>query len=294
MVLQFIALATLVSCLFLPLGVMYAWIHKQEKADRRNPLTENLLRLPAESLTERLQEQAIDLMQVFFMSLVIPSIVLLTLFATWIDMEKVQINFMSVLAVVIVLGGIGWATRKMLIGMRDLRATRAGIEGELATAQLLTPLLAKGWKLFHDIPGQRGNIDHVLVGPGGVFAIETKFRSKPLSVKGLDGATARYDGQAIHFPNSRETLPLQQAAAVSKELAATLSGKLGEPVVVSPVVSLPGWYVTVNCKPAPGLVAVINPKTHGWFERSSGFDQHLQNRICFALSELAARTAKRA
>lgn len=294
MVLQFIALATLVSCLFLPLGAMYVWIRKQEKADRRNPLTENLLRLPAESLTERFQDQAFDLMEVLFLSLAIPSIVLLTLFATWIDMEKVQVNFISVFGVVAILGVITWATRRMLNVIRELRATRAGIEGEMATAQLLTPLLAKGWKLFHDIPGQRGNIDHVLVGPGGVFAIETKFRSKPLSVKGLEGATARYDGQAIHFPNSKETLPLQQAAAVSKELATTLSGKLGEPVSVSPVVALPGWFVTVSCKPAPGLVAVINPKSHGWFERSQGFDQQLQNRICFTLSELAARTAKRA
>lgn len=289
---QLIAVAVLLSCLFIPVGVMYIWLHQQKKAGRRNPLTEDLLRLPAESLTERLRDMALDLMIVLYASIAIPSIVLLTLFSSWIDVDKVQINFISVVGVIAILAGSAWSARKTVLVMRELKATRAGIEGEMATAQLLSPLLAKGWKLFHDIPGRRGNVDHVLVGPGGVFAIETKFRSKPQSIKGKESAAARYDGEAIQFPTGKDTLAIQQAAAVSREISATLSGKLGEPVSVSPVVSLPGWFVTTICKPSPGQVAVINPKYHGLFERSQGFDQQLQNRICFALSELAARTAR--
>lgn len=289
---QLVAVAILLSCLFIPIGVMYIWLHQQKKLDRRNPLTEDLLRLPAESLTERRRDIALDMMRVLYVSIAIPSIVLLALLSSWIDLDKVQFSFLSVLSVIAILGTIGWSARKTMLVMRELKMTRAGIEGEMATAQLLSPLLAKGWKLFHDIPGKRGNIDHVLVGPGGVFAIETKFRSKPQSIKGKESATARYDGEAIQFPTGKDTLAIQQAAAVSREMAATLAGKLGEPVSVSPVVSLPGWFVTTTCKPAPGQVAVINPKSHGLFERSQGFDQQMQNRVCFALSELATRSAK--
>ena len=35
----------------------------------------------------------------------------------------------------------------------------------------------QGYRAFHDLCGVGYNIDHVLVGPAGVFAIETKFRS---------------------------------------------------------------------------------------------------------------------
>lgn len=51
---------------------------------------------------------------------------------------------------------------------------RTGAEGEKATARRLRPLLKQGWTLFNDIETAHGNIDHVLVGPGGVFMLESK------------------------------------------------------------------------------------------------------------------------
>lgn len=51
---------------------------------------------------------------------------------------------------------------------------RQGAEGERATAKALRPLTKRGWVLVHDIQTEWGNIDHVLVGPPGVFMLETK------------------------------------------------------------------------------------------------------------------------
>ena len=51
---------------------------------------------------------------------------------------------------------------------------RTGAEGEKATAKALRPLLRDGWELFNDIDTGQGNIDHVLVGPAGVFMLESK------------------------------------------------------------------------------------------------------------------------
>jgi hypothetical protein len=36
----------------------------------------------------------------------------------------------------------------------------------------------KGWTVVDDVPLEYGNLDHVLVGPGGIYAVETKWRSK--------------------------------------------------------------------------------------------------------------------
>jgi len=51
---------------------------------------------------------------------------------------------------------------------------RIGSDGEKATARQLRPLLKPGWTLFNDIETSHGNIDHVLVGPAGIFMLESK------------------------------------------------------------------------------------------------------------------------
>ncbi|WP_067434887.1 NERD domain-containing protein [Nocardioides jensenii] len=60
---------------------------------------------------------------------------------------------------------------------REAENYERGADGESATADVLEPLLAAGWVVIHDVawPGRpRANIDHVALGPGGVFAIDSK------------------------------------------------------------------------------------------------------------------------
>jgi hypothetical protein len=58
----------------------------------------------------------------------------------------------------------------------DAVAWRRGAAGERRTARLLGPLERHGWAILHDlaIPGSRANIDHLVIGPGGVFVIDSK------------------------------------------------------------------------------------------------------------------------
>jgi hypothetical protein len=49
-----------------------------------------------------------------------------------------------------------------------------GARGEESVGAILDELRSGGWYVIHDLALGRGNIDHVLVGPGGVFAVETK------------------------------------------------------------------------------------------------------------------------
>lgn len=53
----------------------------------------------------------------------------------------------------------------------------AGAEGERRTARRLSELTPRGWFLLHDVhwPGRPlANLDHVLVGPGGVVVVDAK------------------------------------------------------------------------------------------------------------------------
>ena len=50
-----------------------------------------------------------------------------------------------------------------------------GARGEEAVGECLAPLQDAGWCVLHDVVlGPRGNIDHVALGPAGLFTIETK------------------------------------------------------------------------------------------------------------------------
>ena len=58
----------------------------------------------------------------------------------------------------------------------DAVAWRRGAAGERRTARLLDPLERRGWAVLHDlaVPRSRANLDHLVIGPGGVFVIDSK------------------------------------------------------------------------------------------------------------------------
>ena len=61
--------------------------------------------------------------------------------------------------------------------MPQARRLVRGERGELKVAEALEDLRPAGYRVFHDLRRDGYNIDHVVVGPAGVFVIETKFRS---------------------------------------------------------------------------------------------------------------------
>ena len=72
--------------------------------------------------------------------------------------------------------------------------------------------------------------------------METKSRLKPRRGD-RDGAKVTYDGAFLSFPGWTEAEPIEQARRQAKWLATELSKAVGEPVHVSPVLALPGWFI---------------------------------------------------
>jgi hypothetical protein len=58
----------------------------------------------------------------------------------------------------------------------DAVAWRRRAAGKRRTARLLHQLERHGWAVLHDlvVPGGRANLDHLVIGPGGVFVIDSK------------------------------------------------------------------------------------------------------------------------
>ncbi|WP_308049731.1 nuclease-related domain-containing protein [Streptomyces sp. TRM72054] len=123
-----------------------------------------------------------------------------------------------------------WA--KMLRRPSDWDSWYTGLEGERRVGRELQRLSGHGWKVLHGVPkANGGDIDHLLIGPGGVFAINTKHHQ---------GASV-WVGDTMARVNGGKPVPY---AAASKAEAVYVRGVLerycGFSVPVEPVLVFVG------------------------------------------------------
>jgi hypothetical protein len=115
----------------------------------------------------------------------------------------------------------------------DARAWRRGAVGERRTARLLAGLERHGWAVLHDlaVAGSRANLDHLVIGPAGVFVIDSKQYCGRLR---LDPSGRLWHGRYPLAPTLRAvSFEADQAALV-----------LTDPdVVVVPIVAVHGAQV---------------------------------------------------
>ena len=106
----------------------------------------------------------------------------------------------------------------------------AGVQGERAVETILSGFLGDDWALFSGVeaPGAWGDIDHVLVGPPGVFAIEVKNWSGKVEYRDDEGKWVRTNSRVPQGEVVKD--PAEQVL----QGAYALQGVLG--VEVTPVV----------------------------------------------------------
>lgn len=132
-----------------------------------------------------------------------------------------------------------------------------GLDGEKTVGQLLEASRKPGWHVVHDIPGRGFNVDHVIIAPQGVFAIETKTFSKPTR----GDAAAEYDGETLLVDGLRpERDAIRQARALRDWIRDLLLETTAIRFLVRGVVVLPGWYVRGSKDRRPDDIWVLNPK----------------------------------
>jgi hypothetical protein len=126
-----------------------------------------------------------------------------------------------------------------------------GADGESATALALDALQSHGWKTFHDVrwPGrQRANIDHIAVGPGGVFVIDSKNWS----------GDVRVEGDVLYQGTWRREREVAAAADAALAVTQVLQGLPATPVIcfVRPE-PIEGWARDVMICSTQNLAAML-------------------------------------
>jgi hypothetical protein len=95
-------------------------------------------------------------------------------------------------------------------GRSDPHRWLRGAAGEVATAEVLATLTPRRWTVLHDLhlPGSHANIDHLVIGPTGVWVVDTK----------TTRATVTTGFRTVYFGGRRlDTRPLRWEASVVAE-----------------------------------------------------------------------------
>jgi hypothetical protein len=131
------------------------------------------------------------------------------------------------------------------------RSWRIGADGEEKVGRVLATLPLV-WRVIHSIPvrSDGADIDHLVLGPGGIFTINTKVR--PNANVYVAGERVLVGGTESHFDRT--------ARDEAQRSARVLSERTGTTVVVDGIVAVVGASGGVNVKEQPtgGDVSVVD------------------------------------
>src|SRR5262249_37161947 len=159
-------------------GVIFLWLTARKKD--RPPEKFKLLRSPGESQRRRVQRTDENLFVYVFGGAFVPLVIASVVLSLAIRLPKRLVPMGAAVAAILFIAGTVCAVIVLLRFLNRRRNDLLGYLGERTVAEWLEPLKSDGYRIFHDVPceGRKKNfnIDHVVVGPSGVAAIEVKTR----------------------------------------------------------------------------------------------------------------------
>ena len=239
------------------LAILYLFRVSYKLKKRRAPFTNNLLRSPGHSLLVKLDDLNEEIL-FCFCALFLTPLFFYSAFITHLYFKGSKLNPADVILwAIICLGFITYFLVKSLKFLRKRRLIRLGYEGEIAVGQELNQLMLEGHHIYHDFPAENFNIDHIVVGKTGIFAVETKARSKSVTTNRQNDAIVEYNGKLLVFPHGDDFRTIDQAQRQASWLSKWIGNAIGKEIAARAIVAIPGWFVKRTS--AEGI-AVVNPK----------------------------------
>lgn len=168
---------------------------------RRSPLHgQKLAHLPGQQLLDRIGKYEEEIQfAITGMYFSIP-LAALAWTALKIDWTAVQLGATEVAFGLFALLLFSWQLR-MYIRYWNMRANaRDGLVAEQMTGLMLNRLIGPDCIVAHDLPCDGFNIDHVVISPRGVYAVETKSFRKKKAPREDGQYKVTFDGNALIFP----------------------------------------------------------------------------------------------
>ncbi len=228
-----------------PVPLFLLWLYWLRCARCARPRPDKLLSGPGDSQRELIAglEEAITAAAIWLVALPVAAIGVILAPRLTGGEALLGPNLLALPVVTLVL--LLLPTFALIRNCRARQVCRRKLEAELTVGREINLLLREGFRVFHDVPEGSGNVDHVVVGLSGVFAVESVGHPVPDLGKGIIDAKVIYDGENLFFPpkNTRESESAKQARRQAIAMERWLGDALGSHVQVKPALALPGWFV---------------------------------------------------
>lgn len=254
----------------------FVFLLRKKRREGRFPVPEDMraMRLPGEQLSADLLRLDDRFENGFLMLLVLPLLGLgLPIWLTSsLDVAR-NAGLLLMACGALLLAAVIFGIQRMLGTVTEIRDKRLALYGERVVADRLMDLTADGFAVFHDVPCLGGsgtfNLDHVVVGRGGVGVVETKTYRKRAGPNG-EAHKVSYDGQKLVWPGGTTTHELEQVMGGADWLRKELKKHLNLDVPVRAALTMPGWFVNGGPPQAPVLVENTKRLPHFIRERFQG------------------------
>lgn len=262
----------------------------EEQRQRRDPFTTEFLRPAGYGHQRRVDALQLDLALTFGFGLAIP----LWFYAVWLTAGSWASapRWTAWLYVFMSATSFLYFLARTVLAYRAMSQARLALDGEAASGQELDRLMRFGARVFHDMPAEEFNINHVVVSAAGVMAVESLAHPRPDGRRHAEQATVCFDGRHLSFPDVRDDAAVGRAREHARWMAEWLSGALHEEVAVQPMLSLPGWAVERQ-----GLsdVTVLNPRDCSkYVQGKPKLSERMQDRIAFQIERACRNEQTRA
>ncbi len=226
----------------------------------KSPIKAKPLRNPGQHLDEEIDRVTNDQLIAYFLAPAFLSLMAaMEWMAIWLRLPRQPWVYTGMAVAALV----AWYLYFRRVRVR-LRALKLGRDGERVVGQFLDGLRESGARIFHDVPGDNFNVDHVVICQKGILAVETKTWSKSGSkstISARDGVL-RKDG----LPVDRN--PISQAEAIAVWLKRMLQESTGKSLPVRPVLLFPGWFVEPLDAAMKERLWMLEPKAlPAWIDR---------------------------
>jgi hypothetical protein len=163
-------------------------------------------------------------------------------------------------AVIVVIADTVYRSRTTSVIPAEARVTFA----QRRTKRRLKMLRTAGYLSLHQrgIPGTESVIDHLVIGPGGIFAIDSELWDRRLPVRGVRS------GHLYHGPYSQKKR-LEHARLEAAQASELLSEELGRDIRARPAMVIYGPTVPWNVATLDGVDVFSGGRIRKYFARQT-------------------------
>jgi len=247
------AMIIVLSLSFLPVAIAIGaitFIKKMQKKDKASPLNSDLLRPYGYTLQEKIHSLKFDLFgkitEILLIGLMFPLMLLIQAFFFHVNVSVSTLSIFGGIALIAFCIEI-WQILKIV---KALEHNRLGYSCEMAVGQELENLIRPvnhPYRLYHDIPFENYNIDHLVISTNGVFVVETKGRSKKIR-DGSKQYRVTVENDSLIFPTHTEKEPIEQVRRNVQSVKKWLESATGLEIPVAGILILPGWFIELKQK----------------------------------------------